>query len=550
MVTVSQLEKKTPNHRKHLILSHFLTLNLQPNNLNDLKACFESLDMDVWLYMLQYSLIPSKLLLQYVTRQVLVHYPASIQYLNFELIQSEMNKVDITPLVWVQLHKCFNVEITDISGDLSPLVQYLSDQSQVDLSEKAQKTICTYYIAEKCIPPLSLYHHLSSIHLFPALNKQCLSAYHKNKLDCSLLVSPLIYASDLSDLERMLSFCNVLHKFNSKSLLELRSWSSDELSCLFKHGLPLPGDSFYSKALLDNVMALENKNLDYLFELSNYPIDLKPLLKEKSVATHPDLSMNILEFMSKLSAEDIATVPSSEQFTLANLNHYDSPQFLSILQKLTIKTTVSILSTIPLIPLMDNKVDQKVLENIQIALNWATTCKNPNGMALDDAAFGSTPLHIFFKRFITYLESNQNKTNKLQKILRSMKSLPVIESYAVGVNIVMEMTMVYMQMFNKLGVNWNCADANGHYPLCLLKDLELRQEQEFKSFLENKTCMNCRPVQHDHSKNCAICRDEMDAPQILPCGHEYCLGCITEWLTTQECCPYCRRKVTVAELHQ
>uniref|UniRef100_A0A8C4SV74 E3 ubiquitin/ISG15 ligase TRIM25-like n=1 Tax=Erpetoichthys calabaricus TaxID=27687 RepID=A0A8C4SV74_ERPCA len=43
--------------------------------------------------------------------------------------------------------------------------------------------------------------------------------------------------------------------------------------------------------------------------------------------------------------------------------------------------------------------------------------------------------------------------------------------------------------------------------------------------------------------NCSICLDTLTDPVSIPCGHNYCLKCLTDfWDQSQECsCPQCRR---------
>ena len=562
MVTVEQLEKKSPNHRKHLILSHFLTLGLQPNNLNDLQKCFDSLSMEVWLYMLQYQLIPGKLLLQYVTRQVLSSYPLYIQYLSLDMILIEMNKIEISSLTWVYLHKTFQLEITDVSGDLAPLLNYLESISQVKLSDRTQKSICQFYVQQKEPVPFVIYKHLSVMSLFPMLNKDCLLSYQNDKsLDLQMYPSPLIYASSLSELNSMLNVCNVKHIFDKKSILEMRSWTNAELECLFQHNLPHPNDPFYSAELLQNVSLLPNKSYDYYYELSKFEIDLRPLLKDKNIVHHEKLSMQVLLFIDKM---DVTTLTATEQYTIANMKHFDSSIFLSILQKLTIRTTMSIINNIPLLPLKpDMTLDDQIILNIQQALAFSTSDKNEQKMSFDDLEFGMTPLHALFKRYASYEQQHHGTKNKLHLLLKmkSMQSSPVLVSeYPVAIGNVLRMMEVYIFKIDKMNAKWNIADKSGHYPLCCIKDVEIgisggisfegHGRVDLEEFKKDKMCMNCGEVTHDHNNNCPICRDVMTNKHTLGCGHEYCVDCIKEWLQTQQCCPYCRRKATLEELQE
>ena len=44
---------------------------------------------------------------------------------------------------------------------------------------------------------------------------------------------------------------------------------------------------------------------------------------------------------------------------------------------------------------------------------------------------------------------------------------------------------------------------------------------------------------------CAICRDNLQVPTTLQCGHMYCRDCITEWIGSYDTsCPECRSQVT------
>jgi hypothetical protein len=50
------------------------------------------------------------------------------------------------------------------------------------------------------------------------------------------------------------------------------------------------------------------------------------------------------------------------------------------------------------------------------------------------------------------------------------------------------------------------------------------------------------PVEHE---DCSICHAPMETPVRLPCKHELCKDCITEWLTQPrvDSCPMCRRRL-------
>uniref|UniRef100_A0A8C3MGX9 RING-type E3 ubiquitin transferase n=1 Tax=Geospiza parvula TaxID=87175 RepID=A0A8C3MGX9_GEOPR len=44
--------------------------------------------------------------------------------------------------------------------------------------------------------------------------------------------------------------------------------------------------------------------------------------------------------------------------------------------------------------------------------------------------------------------------------------------------------------------------------------------------------------------NCPICQDTWDdAASALPCCHQFCLGCILRWATTNPSCPLCRTQI-------
>eukprot|EP00835_Amoeboradix_gromovi_P000513 NODE_18_length_40692_cov_0.469183.p6 type:complete len:608 gc:universal NODE_18_length_40692_cov_0.469183:37838-36015(-) len=600
LLTLEKLEKKSPNHRKHLILTHFLNLGLQPNNFNDVQPCFDSLGIDIWLFMLQNQLVPSKLLLQHVTRQVLVNYPLYIQYLSLDLILLEIIKVNVSALTWVHLHKSFHLEITEIYGDLSPLLSYLSSTPNVVLSEQAQKAICQFYSDLNSAIPYNIFVHLSVLSKYPLLYKQSLLSFHAEKSQpvdqLSLYPSPLVFASNVTDLQSMLQHCSALHVYNGKSILECRSWQSDELECLFNIGkLPTPDDPFYSKSLIQNVMELNvsaaysstsanrdanggsNRNsanhstifnasnasntsntsslvntinavstgiYEYYYLLSRYDIDLRPLLKDKNIVNHELLCIQLLLFVDKL---DISTLNATEQYTLANMRVYYADVFIRVLRKLTIKTTMCIVNNIPLIPLSDGEIDTVVLRNVELALLNSQNEKNEYNMKLTDLEFGTTPLHSLLKRYASYHVEHNGERSKLHALLK-MKSKSVIKEYPATIKQIVQMMVDYIYMLNKMSIRYNIADKSGHYPLCLIKDLDL--PGDLKEFIKDKQCMNCCNVKQDLSDNCPICRDAMSSKHSLPCGHEFCKDCITEWLRSQHCCPYCRRRATVEDLKE
>ncbi|XP_023802298.1 E3 ubiquitin-protein ligase SH3RF1-like [Cyanistes caeruleus] len=44
--------------------------------------------------------------------------------------------------------------------------------------------------------------------------------------------------------------------------------------------------------------------------------------------------------------------------------------------------------------------------------------------------------------------------------------------------------------------------------------------------------------------NCPICQETWDdAASVLPCCHQFCLGCILRWATTNPSCPLCRTAI-------
>lgn len=45
------------------------------------------------------------------------------------------------------------------------------------------------------------------------------------------------------------------------------------------------------------------------------------------------------------------------------------------------------------------------------------------------------------------------------------------------------------------------------------------------------------------TKNCLICMDNLRNPIMLECTHIYCGSCIMKWISTNNNCPYCRKKI-------
>eukprot|EP00834_Sanchytrium_tribonematis_P003599 NODE_144_length_15804_cov_0.729131.p2 type:complete len:575 gc:universal NODE_144_length_15804_cov_0.729131:5839-4115(-) len=570
MFTIEALEKKNPNHRKHLILTHFLNLSLQPNNLVDVQACYDSLPIETWLYLLKNQLVPSKLLLQHVARQVLTSYPLYIEYLTPELISSEIHKVDITALTWVYLHKFFKMEIKIVSGDLEPLLAYLETVDSIQLDLPCMQRICDYY-RDEAVMPLSVYKHVTIINQYFMLNKKCLIYYHRQRLSgLDQYESPLIYAGDVNELISMLHYCDPKHVHQGKSILEKRIWSQQELSLLFEKGLDLPNSPVYTN-LLENIMQLPSSGdqiYEYYYQISLYLKDLKPLLKDKQISKHQQLSLQVLNYCKTI---DVEALSQNEQFTISNMKHYDLVEFLDILKKCNIKLTSSVIHQMPLIPLKDGEFDMKTFENIKSILSFAITDKNSNSMTLDAVEFGTTPLHTLAKRFVTHIEKSQSHTKKknaFSQLLQKLKSSrsnnaldqPTEEYVGCIDKDFVQMLEIYIYTFDHMCVNWNVADKNGHYPLCSLKDIECKnvapkldyadyKRVELSEFIKERTCASCKTVAVDSdAQHCPICRDLISNNHFLPCGHEFCGSCINQWLENQQCCPYCRRKAEASEL--
>ncbi|KAL0233263.1 hypothetical protein GEMRC1_012008 [Eukaryota sp. GEM-RC1] len=48
--------------------------------------------------------------------------------------------------------------------------------------------------------------------------------------------------------------------------------------------------------------------------------------------------------------------------------------------------------------------------------------------------------------------------------------------------------------------------------------------------------------------NCSICASTFDKASTLPCGHSFCLTCITEWLEGHQNCPICRKQASINDV--
>uniref|UniRef100_A0A8C3ERR0 Uncharacterized protein n=1 Tax=Corvus moneduloides TaxID=1196302 RepID=A0A8C3ERR0_CORMO len=44
--------------------------------------------------------------------------------------------------------------------------------------------------------------------------------------------------------------------------------------------------------------------------------------------------------------------------------------------------------------------------------------------------------------------------------------------------------------------------------------------------------------------SCPICHDKQEGvAYVIPCGHEFCMGCILRWAEKKPECPLCRRLI-------
>ncbi|KAL0250861.1 hypothetical protein GEMRC1_000075 [Eukaryota sp. GEM-RC1] len=48
--------------------------------------------------------------------------------------------------------------------------------------------------------------------------------------------------------------------------------------------------------------------------------------------------------------------------------------------------------------------------------------------------------------------------------------------------------------------------------------------------------------------DCSICSSIFDKASTLPCGHSFCLTCITEWLEGHQNCPNCRKQASIIDV--
>ncbi|KAM3180339.1 hypothetical protein ACTXT7_016473 [Hymenolepis weldensis] len=47
---------------------------------------------------------------------------------------------------------------------------------------------------------------------------------------------------------------------------------------------------------------------------------------------------------------------------------------------------------------------------------------------------------------------------------------------------------------------------------------------------------------------CSVCYQRLNDPRTLPCDHIFCRHCITDWLSREKYCPYCREPATLGQL--
>lgn len=50
------------------------------------------------------------------------------------------------------------------------------------------------------------------------------------------------------------------------------------------------------------------------------------------------------------------------------------------------------------------------------------------------------------------------------------------------------------------------------------------------------------------SRLCVICREEYDNAAITPCGHFFCLPCLTQWVNNHRKCPTCNSSISVGDI--
>lgn len=71
---------------------------------------------------------------------------------------------------------------------------------------------------------------------------------------------------------------------------------------------------------------------------------------------------------------------------------------------------------------------------------------------------------------------------------------------------------------------------------------EAEEQQELQQELQNLS----QADKNHHEDQCHICMSSMKEPTAVKgCGHQFCRGCIEQWVGTrqQPCCPVCRADV-------